>query len=237
MKIIQDEGIVLRKRQLKEKDELVTVLTKNHGKMMFVVPGSRDPRSKKAGILELCNTIGFQVRESKSRFPYLNQVKLLKSRGFHIVEEDSTLDEFYRALGMLKLTDQFVQEEHNVNEVYALLSQGLDGVILNVSEMWYWIHLLDFLGFLPDFKICVGCHEKPDSSFDLVFCAEHKGFAHRKCLSMNTETVQNTTVSISFDLLKIVSFIQLYSLSEVGRLSMDQKIFDQMKELFDTVKV
>lgn len=237
MKVIQDEAIVLRKRQLKEKDELITVLTKYHGKMLFVVPGSRDPRSKKAGILEPTNTISFQVRESKSKFPYLNQVKLVKSRGFGIVAEDESLGEFYRALEMLRLIDKNVQEEQDVHNLFSFLSHALDAVSVPLSVLWFQIQFFDFLGFLPDFKRCVHCHLKPDSSSLLSFCAEHRGFAHQKCLSMNTESVQNSTVSIEFDVVKTFAFLQTTSLQDSLVLDLSLGQVDSMMNLFKNIRL
>ena len=52
MPLYRDDAIVLRTHKLGEADRIVTMLTKNHGKVRAVAKGVRKMTSKKAGHLE-----------------------------------------------------------------------------------------------------------------------------------------------------------------------------------------
>lgn len=217
MKFIHDEGVVLRKYDTGEKDEVVVFLTKRHGKMAFVSRGSRDPKSRKAGALQLFNTIAFQAREGRGKLPYLEQVKSLHSRSFSIVGTES-LDTFYRASEMLKLTDSFIQESQSVQNVYEDLNQALDNVSSPSVVLIFWIRLLQDFGSLPDLSSCCSCHESLSLDEPIIFSAENRGFAHQSCFSVQLPQVDPSVV-------KLMSFFQRAEMADSLRVEVKDPLF------------
>ena len=53
MNNIVDEAIVLKRIEYGEADRILTVLTKNHGKISVIAKGVRKPKSKLAGGIEI----------------------------------------------------------------------------------------------------------------------------------------------------------------------------------------
>ena len=75
MRTYEDEGVVLRKFPVGERDEVVLLFTREQGKMACMAKGVRSSTSRKAGALQLFHTVSFLPRASRGKFPYLDQVK------------------------------------------------------------------------------------------------------------------------------------------------------------------
>jgi len=229
MKFIHDEGVVLRKYDTGEKDEVVVLLTKHHGKMAFVSRGSRDPKSRKAGALQLFNTVAFQAREGRGKLPYLEQVKSLRSRSFSIVGTES-LDAFYRASEILKLTDSFVQESQTVQNVYEYLNHALDTISPPSVVLIFWIRLLQDFGALPELSSCCLCHEALSLEETLVFSSENRGFAHQSCLSLQLPRVEPSVV-------KLMSFYQKAEMEDSLRVEVKDPLFHLVHQYLQEIQL
>lgn len=65
MKGYSDEGVVLARRNYGEADRVISVYTKNHGRVSLVAKAVRRPESRKRGHLEVFNLIRFQAVSSR----------------------------------------------------------------------------------------------------------------------------------------------------------------------------
>ncbi len=61
-----DEGIVLARRNYSEADRILSVYTKNHGRISFIAKGVRRPQSRKRGHIEIFSYIKLQGVRGKS---------------------------------------------------------------------------------------------------------------------------------------------------------------------------
>lgn len=82
-----DEGIVLARRSYSEADRILSVYSKNHGRLALIAKGVRRPISKKRGHLEVFNQIRFQV---------------VRGRGLDLMTEAETIDNFSEVRKNLK---------------------------------------------------------------------------------------------------------------------------------------
>jgi DNA repair protein RecO (recombination protein O) len=228
MKFIHDEGVVIRKYDVGEKDEVVLLLTKRLGKLAFMARGSRDPKSRKSGALQLFNTIAFQARQGRGKMAYLEQVKSLRSRSFSIVGTES-LDDFYRASEMLKLTDVFIQESQNVHNVYDDLNRVLDVSSTFSVVLIYWIRLFQDLGFVPDWSSCCACNEPLFLEEPIVFSPDNKGFAHQTCFSLELPKVEASVV-------KLMSFFQKADISDSIRVEVNESLLNLVKSYLEQIQ-
>jgi DNA repair protein RecO (recombination protein O) len=154
---IRVHAIVLRHADWGEADRLVTLFTREQGKIRAVVKGARKITSRKAGHLE----------------PF-TQVKLQLSRGrdLFIVTQADTVEAYLPLRESLALTgyasyvvellDRFVYEEESANPtLFRLLADTLKRLAED-GEPWlavrfYEMRLLDFLGFRPQLFRCANC--------------------------------------------------------------------------------
>lgn len=237
MKFLHDEGVVLRKHHSGEKDEVVILLTKQQGKMAFLSKGSRDLKSRKAGALQLFNTVAFQANEGKGKLPYLRQVKSLRSRGFSLVSDASNnLDDFYRAAEILKLADQYLHELQNVQNVYNDLTLALDRVKTPTVFFVFWVRLLQDLGYIPDWSSCCMCHEKLDLSVVVQFSTENKGFAHALCCQKNPD-MRNMSKLVDSDLMKVLVYWQRVGVDDALKVEVPEHLQGQIRSVLEVIEI
>ena len=150
------EGIVLTSMDYREKDTLISVLTKEFGRLSFVAKGTMSINSKNAPAClpytssEFC----FDYREGKTVFP-LKTAKIKNSR--RQVREDLDLLSFAGLLCELaeKCTEQGVVS----NEVYQTLESALDHLKEDkyLSTALYLAFVMRTLGIDPVVDECVLC--------------------------------------------------------------------------------
>lgn len=237
MKFLHDEGVVLRKHHSGEKDEVVILFTKQQGKMAFLSKGSRDLKSRKAGALQLFNTVAFQANEGKGKLPYLRQVKSLRSRGFSLVGDASkNLDDFYRAAEILKLADQYLHELQNVQNVYNDLTLALDRAKIPTVFLVFWVRLLQDLGYVPDWTACCMCHKKLDLSAAVQFSLENRGFAHLLCCQDDPDR-RKMTKQVDSDVMKVLAYWQRVNLDDALKVEVSEGLQADMRALLEAIEI
>lgn len=150
------EAVVLRHMDVGEADRLLTIYTRERGKLRAVAKGARKVRSRKAGHLE----------------PF-TRVALLLARGrdWWIVTQAETVDAYLPlreellrtgfAAYVIELVDRFIYEEGQNDALYRLLVDTLGRIAAEADPFlalrYYEVRLLDLLGFRPDLFHCVQC--------------------------------------------------------------------------------
>jgi len=143
---IKTKGIILRRIDLKEADQIVTVLTRDEGRVGLLAKGSKRLKSKFLGKLELLNKVDlnyFQGRE----LGHLNEAE--GQPGF----EEDDLDLHTRSLlfYMAEATHKMTPEGQACQEVFELLTEALDHFNKQSGELvfyGYMVKLLTTLGFM-----------------------------------------------------------------------------------------
>lgn len=160
-------GVVLRHADWGEADRLVTLLTRERGKVRAVAKGARKIKSRKAGHLEPFTQVALQLAAGRD-LPIITQAETLEP---HLALRDDLLRTGYAAY-VVELVDRFTYEdETEAVGLYALLADTL-GRIGAEADPWvavrhYEMRLLDFLGFRPHLFHCANCKREilPEDQF------------------------------------------------------------------------
>lgn len=161
------QGIVVRTTKLGETDRIVTLVTKERGKVRAVAKGVRKPGNKIGGRLEVTSHVLIQAYEGRN-LDVINQVETIDSfRG--IREHYGALT---HAVSILEICDQIAQDGEPNEALYAMLLGAL--VEMNerpnplVAPAFFW-KLLALEGFSPELDRCVNCGgAEPFLSFDIA---------------------------------------------------------------------
>ena len=161
------EAVVLRHSNWGEADRLLTLYTREQGKLRAVAKGVRKIRSHKAGHLEPFTHITLQLARSRD-LPIVTQVETIDP--YLPLREDLTRTGY--AAYVLELLDRFTYEEEGGSpKLFSLLTETL-GRLSGTGEIWtivryYEMRLLDFLGFRPQLFECANCRAeiKPVDQF------------------------------------------------------------------------
>lgn len=154
------EAIVLRHVDWGEADRILTLYTRERGKLRVVAKGARRIKSRKAGHLEPFTRVALQLAKSHT-MPIVTQAETAEA--YLPLRDD--LVKTAIASTVVELLDRFTYEDESENpSIYRLLSETLQR-IANLPDAWvaaryYEIHLLDFLGYRPQLVTCANCGEE-----------------------------------------------------------------------------
>lgn len=177
MGLYKIEGVVLRRRNLGEADRLVTVLSRDRGKLTLVARGARRPRSRLGGRLEPCTQFRALVAEGRS-LDVVSQVEVLDARA--ALRDD--LERMAAATILLELTDRALADRQPHPDVYRLLGGALDLIghgAAGLAWMWYAARLLGATGHRPSVARCVGCGQRLSGA--VAWSAALGGALHERC--------------------------------------------------------
>ena len=175
-KHLQTEGIVLRKTDFNEADRIVTVLTRDHGKIDCVAKGARRIKSKFCGRLELfCHVrlTGFQGRDLVT----LDEATLITP-----FPQNQTLEQHRILFTLAESTHKLIHPHQHIEGAYPLLMETLDALRATAKHdallYAYLIRLLTLTGFLPPWNHCALCGTAFHASLPIFV---RLGDAHAVC--------------------------------------------------------
>lgn len=174
------EAVVLRHSDWGEADRLLTLFTREHGKLRVIAKGARKVLSRKAGHLEPFTHVTIQLARGRE-LPIVSQVETLEA--YLPLRED--LVKLGYASYVLELIDRFTYDEEGNNPViFRVLTETL-ARIANEPDGWlaaryYEMRLLDFLGFRPKLFECANCGREVEP-LDQYFSPSAGGVICPKC--------------------------------------------------------
>lgn len=190
MAIQKSEGIVLRRASLRETSLILTLYTKDFGKIKGILRGVRGYRSQcGGGALEILayDEIVFYERK-KSDIYTVSQCDLLDF--FNPVRE--SLDRLAYATYIIELLDSVTSLSDKNVEVFDLLLNSLrllsgESSARRVARI-FEIKLLHLLGLMPSLELCASCGEKLDlGGSSAKFSLMHGGLICKNCLEADRD--------------------------------------------------
>ncbi len=173
------EAVVLRHSDWGEADRLLTLYTRERGKLTAIGKGVRKLRSRKAGHLEPFTQVALQMAQTRD-MPIITQAETVQ--GFLALREDLLL--FGCASYVIELIDRFTYAGEENQALYRLLVATLERlnqrVLPDLALRYYELRILDQLGFRPKLFECAHC-ETEIQPIDQFFSAPEGGVLCPKC--------------------------------------------------------
>lgn len=113
MQFVADEGFVIKRKNYGEADRLLTIFTKENGKITAIAKGVRRITSRRGALLEPFNLIKFNTVQSYS-MKVLTEVELKSS--FEDIKKD--LNGYKKILIACELIDTLCAEEVRLVKIY-----------------------------------------------------------------------------------------------------------------------
>jgi len=150
MRSYKTEGIVVKRKNFREADRILTIFTKYHGKIVVKAPGVRRITSKRSSHTELLNLCIFTLYKSTgSHFPIVTEVQALDE----FLPIKNSLPRVGFAYYICEVIDRLCPDNQEnkktfylVRDALSRLSSGLEGASVVES---FENDLLITLGFLP----------------------------------------------------------------------------------------
>ena len=160
MRTYSASAIVLRRIDLGEKDRILTLFTREHGKLSAVAKGSRRPGSKLAGASEPF-TYSKMLLSSGRDLDILTQAEIKES--FPNVKAD--IAGVAHGIYLLELTNSFLDQRQPSPDIFDTLLSAMyvleSGTNPELTARYFEIQLLAILGYEPGFEACLRCGRKP----------------------------------------------------------------------------
>ena len=140
------EGVIIGRRNFGEADRILTIYTKDFGKVVALAKGVRRPRSRKGGHVELGNWCKVFIARGKN-LDLLTEVELKKAFGI----ENFSPEKANKIYHLLELTNQMTAEKQKNPGVFILLVNFLKKISkdedFNLISVSFKVKLLSLLGF------------------------------------------------------------------------------------------
>jgi len=171
MTVYRDKGVVLRTQKLGEADRIITLLTREHGRIKAVAKGVRRTKSRWGARLEPTSHVDLQLYAGKS-LDIVTQAVGLDNYADQLTED---YQRWTVASALLEAAERFTSHEHEpalqqylllVGALKALASESYDpSLILDA----YLLRSLAVAGYAPSLTSCSVCEaEGPHKFFSLV---------------------------------------------------------------------
>jgi DNA repair protein RecO (recombination protein O) len=142
------EGIVISRKNYSEADRILTIFSKEYGKVTVIAKGIRKPKSRKRGSLEIFSRVRFSAVKGKG-MDIITEVEMLDS--FGSVRND--LRKVSVGYYFLEVIDKTTNEGESLDSIYLLLREYLQflrtSVSLKTLRKQFVTRLIWTLGYWP----------------------------------------------------------------------------------------
>jgi len=152
-----DEGIVLRRIDYGETDRILTVLTRDHGKIGVIAKGARRPQSRLAARTDLFARCRMQLASGRGELEVLTQAESVS-----VTPPSRDARRSACAAVCAELTDRVLEPAHPDGEIFALVAGAIDTCAdpnrdPRAAVVWFARRMIDRLGYAPQLYDCAGC--------------------------------------------------------------------------------
>lgn len=163
------KAIVLSRKKYSEADRIITLFTRDYGKVVVLAKGVRKPSSRKRGSLEVFSLISFSATRGKG-LDIITESELIES--FQLMRDD--IKKVSVAYFFVEVVDKLVHEDEPHSDLFNLLAEYFDSLTKNDGlrrvRLRYIEDILILLGYWPRGK---KMHD-PDSELEKIVERELK---------------------------------------------------------------
>lgn len=227
MKRYVDQAIVLRRSDYGERDRILTLLTKQHGKVSVIAKSVRSPKSKLAAGIELLSESQVGIMRGRGALDTLTSSRLERHHGKIVTDINRTMQAYAMLTLIYKLTEDSAGKEY-----YPVLAMSLAGlndfaIDSNLTQTWFSLHVLQEFGSILNLETDVHGNKLTESSM-YRFDHEHQCFTPeqsgvfsvdhikllRVYLSTNRPILVKTDARIITDLERLTSNLLKFHIAE-----------------------
>lgn len=220
------EGIILSELRYRDTSKILTIYTRELGKISVMAKGAYRPKSKLLASTQPFSYNEFQFSKGKN-FYYINQIDIIDT--FYNIR--NKMERLVIGFFILELLDKSMIEEEENEKIFLLALKSLkvltdlDGGYLKFLTS-YELKYISFLGYRPEMKACVNCSNKDNN---MRFSKSQGGLLCSDCyqLDIQAKYISSTEIGIMQRLL----FTSLDMLEEIRVNSKELwKIHDLLME-------
>ncbi|WP_416149326.1 DNA repair protein RecO [Salipaludibacillus sp. HK11] len=218
------EGIIIRTTNYSETNKILTVYSRENGKVALMARGAKRPKSRFVSSSQLF-VYGSFVYQKSTGIGTLNQADVLDS--FRDIRSDLMLTAY--AAYMVELLDKLTEDKESNPYLFELLYQllyhlneGEDGeILMRILET----KMLSFSGSAPTLHQCARCSS---SELPFMFSLKFGGALCKRCLIEDPYHMK-----ISPAAMKLLRLFQQLNPSRIGHISVKPETKKQLKNALE----
>jgi DNA repair protein RecO (recombination protein O) len=218
------EGIVLRTTDYGETNKIITLFTREWGKIGVMANGAKKPKSRLAAITQPL-TYGYYLVQKGSGLGSLQQGEMIAS--LRSIKEDIFLTAY--ASYVVELTDKSTDEKKSNPYLFELLLQVLtylnEGYDPEIIKNIYEMKMLSTLGHYPVLNQCVCCGSQ-EGKFS--FSIREGGMICHLCLEKDPYHLKLSPATVK--LLRIFYYLDM---SRLGNITVKPETKAELKKVID----
>lgn len=218
----RSEAIVLRRQDFGEADRMLTLYSREFGKVRALAKGARKPQTRKTGHVELFMRTNFLFARGRN-IDIITQAELVEA--YPAIRED-LVRTTYASYAVELLDGMTAEGDHDLGK-YDLLSKALGWLEktndVRLAARFYELRLLSLAGFQPQLFRCVSCGEAIEEQ-DQFFSADLGGL-----LSPGCRKADPRALPISAAAVKVLRYLQTRSWETVSILHLRGTLHSELE--------
>ncbi|MBS4535282.1 DNA repair protein RecO [Clostridium sp. D2Q-14] len=217
------QGIVLKATKLNDSDKIITIFTKEQGKIQAIGKDVRNPKSKLVGSTQVFALSEFILYKGKGLYN-INQGEVIKS--FYPLRED--LKKLAYASYIIELVNSGVIEEESNIKVFGLLEKTLSLIISDNRYKQivraFELKFISYLGYRPHLINCVNCNN--DIIKNVRFSIVHSGLLCENCYN-----IDKYSKNINLEVVNTMKFLLFSSFEDILKIEVEADILKTLEKL------
>lgn len=219
------EGIVIRTNNYGEANKVVTIYTREAGKIGVMARGAKKPSSRLASLTQPFTYGQFLVQKG-SGMGTLQQGDVISS--MRSIREDIFMTAY--ASYIVELTDKATENQKANPFLFELLYQTLsfmnEGYDLDILTYIYELKIMNVLGLFPCLDQCSVCGAK-DGEFG--FSIREGGFICHRCFEKDPYHFK-----LTYGAVKLLRLFYYIDMKRLGTISVKEETKKQLKQVIDS---
>lgn len=224
--IVKTEAVVLHTRRFRESSKIVTLYTREHGKMSVVAKGVVQPKSRYGSTIQPMAYLSVLVYRKEGRdLQNLSNAETVERFGVLT----GSLERMTAGMGIVEIVDAAMHDEDRNEPLFETLVaalRALNAPAANESSvhLWFLIRLATILGYAIRTDECGVCGERfehgeviPYSlSIGAPLCAEHRESMAYRALSLGA--------------FKLLESLNALDIDEASRIDADPRFASELSD-------
>lgn len=226
--LYKTEGIVLKSMEYEEADKIVTIYTKNYGKIAAIAKGVRKTKSKFGSSLEILTHSNFLIYKGRN-LDIVSQTEILES----FFSTSKEVIKFAFAANCIEVVNRLTEErEINIGlfnllkEVLHYLKESNDPKLLSLSFKW---QTMSILGYRPSLNHCCRCNKSTEDQKEMYFNIREGGLVCNNCIAEDKEEC----IKVYLYFVKLVRKILITPLSTISSAIIPDKKMKELEKITD----
>lgn len=217
------QAIIINRLNLGESDRILTLFSRDRGKIRAICKGARKTKSKFGGHTELFSLVNFVIAEGKN-LDIISDAALINN----FLAADPGMEKIKTAYYFAEVLNKLLPDDSKNTEIYELYLFCLNNINkLNekLLQLVFVAKLLKNFGIYPELTACVKCEKKPDRE-NVYFSKSAGGIVDKSC-SLHFEDAIRTDENT----IKLWRCIADSPLESVEKISVDARTIESAANL------